>query len=175
MKVYIVRHGQIPSNALRQYPYLDESLTELGIKQAAELRDKLKNIRFDAIMCSPLIRTRQTAEIINVNNYKVVFDERIKERDYGDLAGKPLGVIDRGKWWNYNSAGEYGTSENIKAFFNRVFDFLDNLKTKDYSKVLIVAHAGVAKAFSGYFEGIKDGDFLIRKFNNCELKEYELL
>jgi broad specificity phosphatase PhoE len=37
-----------------------------------------------------------------------------------------------------------------------------------------VAHSGVSKAFSGYFEGIQDGKFLNRGLKNCEIKEYEL-
>ena len=52
--------------------------------------------------------------------------------------------------------------------------FLDELKTKNYEQVLIVAHSGVSKAFSGYFEGIKDGKILNRGLKNCEIKEYEL-
>ena len=65
-------------------------------------------------------------------------------------------------------------SENIKLFFERVFNFLDELKTKQYNNVLIVAHSGVSKAFSGYFDGIKDGKFLNRGLKNCEMKEYEM-
>lgn len=175
MKVYTVRHGQIPSNALRRYPYEDEQLTELGIEQAAKLRDRLKNTEFDVIVCSPLNRAKQTASIINSNNYRIIYDERIKERGYGDLAGNPLEIIDRGEWWNYNSAVDCGTSENIRVFFKRIFDFLNDLKTRDYDKVLIVAHAGVLKAVSGYFEGMGDGNFIDRKFDNCGLREYELL
>ena len=40
--------------------------------------------------------------------------------------------------------------------------------------MLIVAHSGVSKAFSAYFEGINDGYFLHRGLKNCEIKEYEL-
>lgn len=174
MKIYFVRHGQIPSNDLKQYPHTYESLTDTGKKQAADLRQKIANKSFDVIICSPLARTRQTAEIVNINNIRIIFDDRIKERDYGDLAGKPLEYINRGEWWDYNSSKQFETSENIKPFFNRIFDFLDDLKQKDYDDVLVVAHAGVAKAFSGYFEGMGDGKFIDRKFNNCELKEYEL-
>lgn len=74
----------------------------------------------------------------------------------------------------YNTTLQYGTSENIRTFFERIYDFLDELKTKEYNSVLIVAHSGVSKAFSGYFEGIKDGLFLNRGLKNCEIKEYEL-
>ena len=174
MKVYIVRHGQVPHNALKQYNTIDEDLTELGIQQAEELRDKIKNIKFDLIICSPLNRAKHTAEIININNYKVIYDDRIKERSCGDLSGKPLEVTNREEYWNYNTTIKYGTSENIKLFFDRVYNFLDELKTKDYERVLIVAHSGVSKAFNGYFDGIKDGKFLNRGLKNCEIKEYEL-
>ena len=34
MKVYIVRHGQVHHNALKQYNTTDEGLTDLGVKQA---------------------------------------------------------------------------------------------------------------------------------------------
>lgn len=174
MKIYIVRHGQVPHNALKQYNTTDEDLTDLGIKQAEELRDKIKDMKFDIIICSPLSRAKHTAEIININNNKIIYDDRIRERSCGDLSGKPLEVTNREEYWNYNTTIKYGTSENIKLFFDRVYNFLDELKTKDYERVLIVAHSGVSKAFNGYFEGIKDGKFLNRGLKNCEIKEYEL-
>ena len=109
-----------------------------------------------------------------IGNYKIIYDDRIRERSCGDLSGKPLEVTNREEYWNYNTTIKYGTSENIKLFFDRVYNFLDELKTKDYERVLIVAHSGVSKAFNGYFEGIKDGKFLNRGLKNCEIKEYEL-
>ncbi len=174
MKIYIVRHGQVPHNALKQYNTTDEDLTDFGIKQAEELRDKIKDMKFDIIICSPLKRAKHTADIININNQKIIYDNRIKERSCGNLSGKPLEVTNREEYWNYNTTIKYGTSEDIKLFFNRVYNFLDELKTKDYENVLIVAHSGVSKAFSGYFEGINDGKFLNRGLKNCEIKEYEL-
>lgn len=174
MKIYIVRHGQVPHNALKQYNTTDEDLTDLGIKQAEELRDKIKDMKFDIIICSPLNRAKHTAEIININNNKIIYDDRIRERSCGDLSGKPLEVTNREEYWNYNTTIKYGTSENIKLFFDRVYNFLDELKTKEYERVLIVAHSGVSKAFNSYFEGIKDGKFLNRGLKNCEIKEYEL-
>ena len=32
MKVYIVRHGQVPHNAFKEYNSQDKDLTELGIQ-----------------------------------------------------------------------------------------------------------------------------------------------
>lgn len=146
----------------------------MGVQQAEELRKKIKSIKFDVIICSPLKRAKHTADIINVNNQKIIYDERIKERGCGDLSGQPLEVTNREEYWNYNTTIKYGTSENIKSFFDRIYNFLDELKTKDYENVLIVAHSGVSKALNGYFDGIKDGKFLNRGLKNCEIKKYEL-
>ena len=175
MKLFIVRHGQIPNNALNRHTNPNEDLTQLGIRQAEELRDKIKDIDFDVIFVLPFIRARHTAEIINVNNINMIVDERLQERSCGNLSGQPLeDNADRIDYWDYFSKNEHGTAENIVPFFDRIYDFLDELKTKKYEKVLVVAHSGVSKAFSGYFEGIKDGKFLNRGLKNCELKEYEL-
>lgn len=174
MKLYLVRHGETPHNALKIYSTLDEDLNDLGIKQAEELRKKIKDIKFDIIISSPLLRAKHTANIINSNNLEIIFDDRIKERNHGNLSGKPLQVTNREEYWNYNTNIQYVTSENIKYFFKRVANFLDELKGKEYKNVLIVAHSGVSKAFSAYFEGIKDGKFLHRGLQNCEVKIYEL-
>lgn len=174
MKIYIVRHGEVAHNALKQYNNEDEDLNEKGVIQAKELRNKIKAIDFDIIISSPLLRAKHTADIINVYNKKIIIEDRIKERNPGDLSGKPLNVTNRDEYWNYNTDIQYGTSENIILFFKRVFNFLDELKNKDYQTVLIVAHSGISKAFSAYFEGISDGLFLNRGLKNCEIKEYKL-
>lgn len=174
MKLYIVRHGEVPHNALKQYNNEDEDLNENGIRQANELKEKIKKINYDIIISSPLLRAKHTAQIINVNNKKILINDKLKEREPGDLSGKPLTVTNRDEYWNYNTTIRYGTSENIRDFFMRVYNFLDELKKEDYESVLIVAHSGVSKAFNGYFEGIKDGIFLNKGLKNCEIKEYEI-
>ena len=153
MKVYIVRHGEVLHNALKIYNNENEDLNENGVKQAEELKYKIKDLEFNVI---------------------ILIDNRLEERNPGDLSGQPLEVTNREEYWNYYTEIQYGTSENIQEFFERVYSFLDELKTRDYESVLIVAHSGVSKVFSGYFEGIQDGKFLNRGLKNCEIKEYEL-
>lgn len=174
MKVYIVRHGQTESNLQRTYNTEFDDLTELGVLQAEQLREKINEISFDAIFCSPLLRAKHTAEIVNSKNIPIIYDERLKERLHGNFSGKPLLDVNREEKWNYYSAMKQGTIEDIKVFFERVYSFLEDLKAKDYKTVLIVAHKGVSRAFDGYFEGIQDGNFFNRGLKNCEVKEYEL-
>ncbi len=174
MNVYIVRHGQVPHNALGKYSSKDEDLNELGIKQAEELRKKIKDIHFDIVISSPLLRATHTEYILTNYDDSIITDERLRERSCGTLSGENLEVTNREEYWNYYSDIDYGINENIKDFFERIFNFLDELKKKDYEDVLIVAHSGVSKAFSAYFEGISDGKFLNRGLKNCEIKKYKL-
>lgn len=174
MKVYIVRHGEVPHNVNKVYSNENEDLNIKGITQAEQLKNKIQELEYDVIISSPLIRAKHTAEIINVKNRNILIDNRLEERNPGDLNGKPISYINREEYWNFNSKIQYGTSENMKSFFKRVFDFLDDLKNQNYNSVLIVAHSGVSKAFSAYFQGINDGKFLEHGLKNCEIKEYEL-
>ena len=77
MQIYLVRHGQVPHNALGIYCEIDEDLNEVGIKQAKGLAERIKNIEYDMIISSPLLRTRHTAEIINTKNKNIIIDERM--------------------------------------------------------------------------------------------------
>ena len=105
----------------------------------------------------------------------MIYDERLKEREYGSLEGQSVEVTDREDYWNYFTDKKYGTEESIPHLFDRVKDFLDELKGKNYNSVLIVAHSGVSKAFYAYFNGIpEDGKFLNLGLKNTEVKEYDL-
>ena len=88
MKVYIVRHGQVSHNALNQYNTSDEDLTDLGIKQAEELRSKIQNIHFDIVISSPLLRATHTEYILTNYDNSIITDERLRERSCGTLSGK---------------------------------------------------------------------------------------
>ena len=174
MKIYLVRHGQVNHNLLGLYNSGDEDLNETGIKQAEELKEKIKDIEYDVIISSPLLRAKHTAVIINEKNKEIIEDNKLIERNPGNLHGQPVEVTNREEYWNYYTTIQYGTSENIKDFFAKIFAFLELLKEKEYNSVIIVAHSGVSKAFSAYFDGIGDGKFLNRGLKNCEIKEYEL-
>ena len=174
MKVYIVRHGQTASNLAGVYNLVEEDLNENGINQATVLGEKIKDLEYDIIYCSPLKRTVHTANIINYNNKEMIFDERLVERKHGKLSGMPWNTVDREKHWNYFEKEKYHDEESVQELFERVHGFLDELKMKEYDSVLVVAHSGVSKAFYGYFKGIpEDGKFLKLGLKNGEIAEYE--
>ena len=175
MRIYLVRHGQCDSNASCVYNRVNEDLNEVGVKQAEELRNAIKDIDYDVIISSPLTRAVHTSNIINVKNKEVVTDDRLVERKHGSLEGKPIEVTNRQDYWNYYSSTNYGGEERIPDLCKRVRGFLDELKTKDYKSVLVVAHRGISRAFYVYFNGIPtDGAMLALGLDNAEVKEYEL-
>ena len=76
MKVYIVRHGEVPHNALKIYNNENEDLNENDVIQTETLKSKIEDLEYDMIISSPLIRAKHTAEIINLKNKKILIDNK---------------------------------------------------------------------------------------------------
>jgi 2,3-bisphosphoglycerate-dependent phosphoglycerate mutase len=90
----LVRHGQSDWNLKNLFTgWKDPGLTDLGIEEAriAGRRLKAQGIRFDVAFTSALSRAQQTCKLIleeiGQPNLRVIADEALNERDYGDLAG----------------------------------------------------------------------------------------
>lgn len=177
MKLYITRHGQTDGNVNKIMDGIrDIDLNNNGIEQAKLTRDELKDIKFDLIISSPLTRTKHTMEIININNYQVLYDDRIKERDCGEFTGLTFDSLDRDLYWNYNDKTIYEKAESLKELFKRVYNFLDEIKEKYKDKtILLVTHEGITKVINCYFNGIpEDGNLQNLGLKNCEVKIYDL-
>lgn len=70
--VYIVRHGQSVDNGSPVYQSYDSPLSDKGLRQASTLAERAKHIQFDAIISSPQIRAKQTAEAISLQSGKQI-------------------------------------------------------------------------------------------------------
>ncbi len=76
--IYFIRHGEGYHN-LDNYSLLYPRLTEKGLSQCVELKTKLKDIKFDKIYVSPLIRTIETALNSFDENTKFISVDYIRE------------------------------------------------------------------------------------------------
>ena len=171
--IYIVRHGQTDYNIEGRYGgRIDTELNQKGIKQAYELHEKLKNIHFDIVFSSPLQRAYKTAEIICSN--KIIKDERIIERDNGELEDKLKTEIPEKIDFNDPNEERYNI-ENILNFRKRINNFFEEITSEHHGKnILVVTHAGVGIYARCFFEGEpKDGNYMQYKLNNCEVLQYE--
>ena len=178
MKLLVVRHGRTDWNDLKKVQGIaDIELNNEGKEQAKKTAELLKDKNIDLIISSPLIRTRQTAEIINEErNIEILFDDRIKERDYGEFEGLKKDIFGFHDFWIYSKNLRYEKAENIQDFFKRIYGFLDEIKEKYKDKtVLIVIHGGVSVALDAYFNGLPQNNKPTSgAMKNCEVREYEL-
>ena len=95
MLVYIVRHGETRSNEEGYFQgWTDDPLNAKGITLAELTGRGMRGITFDACFSSPLLRARQTAEIIlresGNDSLPIKIDERIKEANAGEWERKKL-------------------------------------------------------------------------------------
>lgn len=177
--IYITRHGQTEWNVKNKVMgKVDVPLNEIGIQESVKLRDNVDNLQIDLIVCSPLLRAKQTAEIINKNqSAQIIYDDRISERDYGEFEGLSIHEFDFLSYWNYYDNKKYKYAENVRDFFSRIYNFLDELIKKHWDKnILIVTHGGVGLSALCYFNNKIPKESLIETdtFYNCEIKSFEI-
>lgn len=176
-KLYIVRHGKTSWNekGLLQGSN-DISLNEEGIKQAQELATKLDLSKIDICISSPLIRVKQTAEILVGNKLEIIYDDLLKERGFGNYEGKKINFELIGKHWDYRLNDSSNGIESIKDCLDRAKIFLDKIK-KEYSNknILIVSHGGFIKALHFNLVGYdKNTNFTSFRPENATLYEFNI-
>lgn len=177
MELYVIRHGQTIVNKLglinsRNYIGLNKS-GRIETKKASE---EIEKINFDLIICSPLRRTKQTCKIINKNNVKVIYDERIIERDSRSMQFKLASILDIDRWYDVNSDIVYKNSEGFKSIMDRTKELLDELKEKYLNKtILLVTHGDVCKAINAILNNIIDAKKInLSEQKNCEIRKYTI-
>lgn len=110
-EVWLVRHGSTKLNEQNiLHGSLDPPLSRLGIEQAFQLATRihlgqagylddpdslLYPRHIDIIYSSPLLRARQTAEILRRNGEEIIIDPRLKERSVGEYEGLTPKAIKR--------------------------------------------------------------------------------
>ena len=96
-RIVLVRHGETEFNADgRLQGQLDIPLSSVGIAQAEAVAPVIAGMDPVAIVSSPLVRARVTAETIGrATGLEVGFDDRLKEVDVGQWAGETVPDLHR--------------------------------------------------------------------------------
>ncbi|MBE5758323.1 MAG: histidine phosphatase family protein [Clostridiales bacterium] len=177
MQIYVVRHGETNVNVENRINSTnDDDLNEKGIREATELREIVKDIDYDFIISSPLVRAKHTAELLNAKEKEIILDKRLQERDAGTYTKTSIDDIDSYDWWNVYPQKDYGNAEKVLDVISRVHEFLDEIKEKYKDKnIILVTHGGISKTINCYFTGIpKDGNISTYSHNHCEILTYKL-
>ncbi len=139
MKLYIMRHGQTDWNVKKKIQgCTDIELNEVGLEQARNAKEEFEKYPIDMIFCSPLKRTKKTAEIINEDKkVPVIYEERLLERYYGELEGMNPEEHEEmfSAFWNYNLNKSDYSVEAIKNLCGRVWGFLEEVKENYQEKM----------------------------------------
>lgn len=149
----MIRHGETALNAKGcYYGRTDAVLSEKGISQARYLKEILKEISFDYIVASPLVRAYNTAQIVMEEREQEIFgDRRLMEQDFGIFEGMTYKEIQNtypkelDAWNEEFSTYRIPKGESFADVRSRAEDFLRDIPSGRESKgekMLIAAHKG---------------------------------
>jgi broad specificity phosphatase PhoE len=148
--ITLLRHGESVGNAESRWQgQADFPLNDTGRAQVDALarRWKKEDVKFDLLISSPLMRAKETAEIIaSLLGLKIEFDPLWLERDNGDFAGLTAHEV-RQNFQKpsfstpYDSVG--GDGEGDWELFLRGGQALHNLLKREPARYLIVSHGGL--------------------------------
>jgi isoleucyl-tRNA synthetase len=186
-KYFVMRHGEAENNILDTVSASLESkacLTEKGKQQVKESVEIFKNNKIDLIICSPILRGKETAYIVadglGIDRGSVVIEDSLREMMVPDYEGK--------SWLEYHKEFPntleffYKTLEGNESWNDvkkRTMDFIYDLNKKYENKnILMVTHGGPAWLAVAGTRGLSPQESLdlIENYNylkNAEIRELD--
>lgn len=201
-QLWLVRHGESAGNVALRHAMsqgaqhidtggrdMDVPLSPLGERQAQAVGTWFKDHTAapDAILCSPYVRARHTAELLAKNagwNLTIIPDERLREKEFGIIdALTSAGVLAKypeqaafraslGKFYHRPPGGESWCDVIL-----RLRSIADSLRL-EYSgqRVLIVCHTVVVLCFRYLLEKLTEEQILRvdseHNIANCSVTSY---
>ncbi len=154
--IYLTRHGETEWNEKKIVQgHSDIPLNEKGEWQSKQLREKLKNIHFEAVFSSDLMRAKKSAEIIVLEKkLAVITTKALRERLFGRFEGKHINELRKvlGELITISKEKQEGLSlydvENDEEVVTRLIPFMREVAVAYQGKnVLMVTHGGLLRAF----------------------------
>ncbi len=165
LKIYLFRHGQTFYNKEHIFTgWKDSKLTSLGYEQANKVGRMLKDKRIQLAFSSHLTRSKETLKQVlkyHPECNRIIVDDRIIERSYGDIQGMTHEkfIEDKGKelFKIYHRSYDVPppNGESVKIVEERVLSFIDDLlflMRKYEVNVAVSAHGNSMRPFRRYFE-----------------------
>jgi probable phosphoglycerate mutase len=95
VQIYVIRHGETPSNAARIIQTPETPLSALGEEQAERLAARLATCGITRIVSSDLPRAAMTAQrLASTTRAPVDHDALLQERNFGDVRGTAYRDLD---------------------------------------------------------------------------------
>jgi probable phosphoglycerate mutase len=175
-----MRHGKTDWNAQNKLQgRTNIPLNAEGRRMAAEAAKKYADIHFDLCYCSPLVRAKETAEIVlKGRNVPIIVDERLIEMSFGIFEGIdniyqipdcPLNIF-------FQQPEKYvspvGNAESLDDLYQRTGAFIKEIvepQLQQGKDLLIVGHGAMNSSIICQIQGIPREDFWSAGIENCKL------
>src|ERR1041385_5626514 len=135
-------------------------LSDDGKKQAARLTERLHEVQIDAIYSSPLDRALETAQpIAKDHKLRVRQREAIGEVKYGELEGKSLRTLAKGKLWSklqtWPSDVRFPGGESLRETQARAVTAIERLRAEHPKQnVAVVSHGDWIRLSVAHYLGV---------------------
>jgi alpha-ribazole phosphatase len=178
-RVILIRHGDLGETRRGLYiGRTDVSLSEGGRRQAAALAGELGRLSGAHLLCSPLLRTRETAEIALGAPDACDIDPDLREIDFGrwegigfaEIAAADPAAVER--WAALDEAFAFPGGERIGDFRKRIGAVAGRMAADPAGTVVAFTHGGVIRFLICRFLGLEDRHYLlfdVRPGSLCEL------
>ncbi len=135
--IYFVHGTTIDNEKGKSTGWVPGELSQTGIKQAKELKNKTSNKNFEVMFCSDLKRAVDSANLGFKGDCKIIEDKRLRECNYGDLNQADAGLVDYSK----HILEPFPNGESLQDVEKRIKDFIEMIK-RDYQgkSIAIMAH-----------------------------------
>ena len=145
MKIYLARHGETDWNAAKRLQgWTDVSLNEKGRNQAKDLAGILSGTKLEAIYCSALKRSLETAEI--VDRHPIISYIELNEQSLGNYEGVALSEEEFLRFQQLRTDPTYRPEggESRSEHLERVRKAIQQIRSAhtEESQVLIIGHGG---------------------------------
>ena len=181
MKIYFIRHGETIWNKEKKIQgQSDIPLNEYGKELAHITAEAIKDIPFNIVYSSPLIRAKETAEIlVKDRNLEIHENSLLVEMSFGEGEGESLPQIHTHpemKLHNFiHNPGEYtppAGGETFEELYERCKTFIENYilpMENKYDSMLIVGHGALIRGMIHYINNRPSKDFWIVTHKNCSV------
>ncbi len=163
-KLLLVRHGETKSNSSERFwGQTDVELSDIGMRQAEQLRDRLAAQKIDVIYTSNMSRATVTTDIIaSKHQLDIITCPELREINFGKFEGLTFEEINKlypeatELWSNWSLTLKFPEGESVRALNNRVNRFLVRLKNHtSEGTILIVAHSAPLRLLICHLLGIE--------------------